>query len=83
MDDPCETLYHISAPFLAKDKCSLIIQKDLFKFGHLGAIVEMTIPMFLPFSITIERIFATQSAEHYEHTPVVLGPVLTVASTGG
>ncbi|CAI2337193.1 unnamed protein product [Caenorhabditis sp. 36 PRJEB53466] len=70
--------YHSIIPFFAVDKCDLIIDRVLFKYGHIAALTLMTIPMFFPFAISIERFYATMSAEHYERTRVLLGPLLTV-----
>uniref|UniRef100_A0A8R1DMN5 Uncharacterized protein n=1 Tax=Caenorhabditis japonica TaxID=281687 RepID=A0A8R1DMN5_CAEJA len=68
--------FHSLIPLVVHDKCSLIINKNLYKFGHVPILIFMTTPMFFPFSITVERFHATMSAEKYEKTRVRLGPIL-------
>ncbi|KAF1766010.1 hypothetical protein GCK72_005965 [Caenorhabditis remanei] len=67
--------YQFFVPFIVSSKCSLIIDQSLFKYGHLSALVTMTIPMMLPVGFTIERFVALKMAHNYETSRLLLGPV--------
>ncbi|EFO91562.1 CRE-SRB-12 protein [Caenorhabditis remanei] len=71
--------YQFFVPFIVSSKCSLIIDQSLFKYGHLSALVTMTIPMMLPVGFTIERFVALKMAHSYETSRLLLGPVLFIS----
>uniref|UniRef100_A0A1I7U8M0 Serpentine receptor class gamma n=1 Tax=Caenorhabditis tropicalis TaxID=1561998 RepID=A0A1I7U8M0_9PELO len=71
--------YHFFVPFFVTSKCDLIIEPTLFKYGHLFALIFMTIPMLLPCGFRIERFVALKMAHSYETTRTFLGPLLVFA----
>uniref|UniRef100_A0A1I7U8L3 G_PROTEIN_RECEP_F1_2 domain-containing protein n=1 Tax=Caenorhabditis tropicalis TaxID=1561998 RepID=A0A1I7U8L3_9PELO len=70
--------YHFIIPFVASSKCALILDSQLFKYGHLGMTLFMTIPMLLPIGFSIERFFALGMAKNYESVRTLLGPILVI-----
>lgn len=70
--------YHFFVPFFVTSNCDLIINATLFKYGHMIALIFMTIPMILPTAFTVERFVALKMAHSYEHVRTLLGPVLVL-----
>ncbi|EGT53225.1 hypothetical protein CAEBREN_01992 [Caenorhabditis brenneri] len=68
----------VMIPFLALNKCDLLIHKDYYKLGNFLGCFLMTAPTFFPISITFERFLATKKAKDYEKSSVILGPIVTV-----
>ncbi|EFO83602.1 hypothetical protein CRE_03117 [Caenorhabditis remanei] len=68
-------------PFISTDPCDLSVIP--FYHKRLISIISffITLSTSFPFSITIERYLAMKTAEKYEKTPVILGPLLVGINT--
>ncbi|KAF1762556.1 hypothetical protein GCK72_010818 [Caenorhabditis remanei] len=67
--------------FISTDPCDLSIIPFYHKRFLFAIVFLLTLSTSFPFSITIERYYAMKTAEKYEKTPVILGPILVGVNT--